>query len=410
MTAAFLRRRARGPAPIPALYLSAVQFVFLTCWTVYVIFLPGLLESVGIPRTRAPWILLTDQLLFAVFDVLMGFTADRAFRVYGRVAPWIIGLTAASCLAFLALPWISGDGNRGPATFVLLGAMFVWAVTSSALRSPAFAMLTRHVPAPRVPLVAGLALAGTGAAGALAPYLGLTLRGIDPRLPFALTSLSLFALTVGLVWAERSGRRTDSSSQKAGREQRPTPTTVSVWPALALVGAAALAYQVFFTLNAAPRYAQEASEDLLPWLIPVFQVGFSLAAATAGFLAARRGPMDLFAGGCLLAGAGAWAFALPGLAAALGGQLLAGLGWGAALAAAFGLARQLAGQRQPPANGTMTGLLFSMLALAAGARIAATIGGWGQEPAAELLLLLLPPLAWTAAGVTALAIQFKSGR
>ncbi len=35
---------AISAASTPAIYLGIVQFVFLTTWTVYAIFLPGLLE------------------------------------------------------------------------------------------------------------------------------------------------------------------------------------------------------------------------------------------------------------------------------------------------------------------------------------------------------------------------------
>lgn len=43
-----------------ALYLAVVQFLFVTTWTVYVIFLPKLLETAGIPKHYALWILIFD--------------------------------------------------------------------------------------------------------------------------------------------------------------------------------------------------------------------------------------------------------------------------------------------------------------------------------------------------------------
>lgn len=64
-----------GPAapPIPrgaAIYLAVVQFLFVTCWTIYVIFLPGLLEAAGLPRRYAIYMLILDQLVFMVMDVV----------------------------------------------------------------------------------------------------------------------------------------------------------------------------------------------------------------------------------------------------------------------------------------------------------------------------------------------------
>lgn len=37
-----------------ALYLAVIQFLFVTCWTLYVIFLPELLAGAGLSRSLAP--------------------------------------------------------------------------------------------------------------------------------------------------------------------------------------------------------------------------------------------------------------------------------------------------------------------------------------------------------------------
>ena len=56
----------------------------------------------------------------------------------------------------------------------------------------------------RIPCLASLALLGTGIAGALAPYLeAITLRDVDPRLPFAVASIVLVLTTLGMISAER---------------------------------------------------------------------------------------------------------------------------------------------------------------------------------------------------------------
>src|SRR5687768_6439003 len=70
-----------------ALYLGLVQFLFATTWTIYVIFLPQLLESVGIPRQYAAWILVLDQLIFSITDFLMGVLADRVRRMVAVIGP-----------------------------------------------------------------------------------------------------------------------------------------------------------------------------------------------------------------------------------------------------------------------------------------------------------------------------------
>ncbi|MGH8640956.1 MAG: hypothetical protein ACRET6_04555, partial [Burkholderiales bacterium] len=187
-----------------ALYLAVVQFLFVTCWTVYVIYLPGLLESAGLPRRYAPWILVLDQLVFMAMDVMTGMAADRTARLVGRLGPLIVGITAVSCVAFLLIPHASRWG--GWASIALLTLVLAWTATSSALRAPPWVLLSRYAAAPAVPWLNALSLTGLGIGAAAAPYLGIVLKDADPRLPFAVSSLALLATTAGLVWAERASR------------------------------------------------------------------------------------------------------------------------------------------------------------------------------------------------------------
>src|SRR5688572_363707 len=185
-----------------ALYLAVVQFLFVTCWTVYVVYLPGLLESAGLPRRYAPWILVFDQLVFMAMDVMTGMAADRTARLVGRLGPLIVGITAASCIAFLLIPHTARWG--GWASVALLTLVLIWTATSSALRAPPWVLLSRHAAAPSVPWLNALSLTGLGIGAAVAPYLGIVLKGVDPRLPFAVSSLALLATTAGLVRVERA--------------------------------------------------------------------------------------------------------------------------------------------------------------------------------------------------------------
>jgi MFS transporter len=374
----------------PALYLAVVQFFFLSCWTVYSAFLPGLLEAAGLSRSDAVWLLMADQLVFALCDVAAGFAADRAHRLYGRIGPAVIAATALSCLAFLLLPWLAGTGQAA----LFLVATGIWLVTSSALRAPVFAMLSRHAAKPQAPWLAGLALAGTAWASAVAPYLSMVLKQLDPRLPFAVASLALLAVSCGLVWAERAAGRS-----AAGGDDALPP---SLAPALLfpLIAVAALAFQASFSLNAAPRYLHDASPQDLPWLMPVFWFGFHFAVVGARLATQRFGAGRSFALGCLVGAAGALAASrLAGLPAAALGQLVAGAGWGLALAAAFGLVAECdkAGDRQA----SLTGLLFAMLALATFVRLAVIALGWAHSPHWTPLLTVFPLVAWPLAAAVA---------
>ena len=169
------------------LYLGVVQFFFAASWIVYVLFLPQLAAQAGIDKSAVPWILMADQLVFVFADYASGVAADRVSRTLGGIGGWVLAATLVSCAAFLALPYVAPGAS--PAIFLAL--TLIWAVTSSALRAPPLSLLGKHVAKPRQPLLLSLSLLGLGIANAISPYLGLQLRGVDPRIPFALSSAAL---------------------------------------------------------------------------------------------------------------------------------------------------------------------------------------------------------------------------
>src|ERR1700704_3893144 len=179
------------------LTIGIVQFFCATTWILYVVYLPQLAQRAGIDRQWVPWILVADQVIFAITDVATGFWIDRMRAGFARLGGWIMGIPLLSSAAFLALPFLDLTPS------LLVGAIVVWAITSSALRSPPWALLARHAAQPSVPWLAALVLAGSALAAALAPYLGIALRGVDPKVPFVLSTLTLLATVAGLVYAER---------------------------------------------------------------------------------------------------------------------------------------------------------------------------------------------------------------
>src|SRR4249920_2388586 len=174
-----------------ALYLAAVQFFFATTWTIYVLYLPQLAAQAGIDKRWVPWILVADQVVFAVMGVITGFWIDRVRAGLARYGGWILAVTVVSCVAFAFLPFVGS-------TLMLL-LLAVWAVTSSALRSPPWALLGRYAATPTLPWLSAIVLTGSALAAAIAPYLGLVLKGIDPKLPFLVSTLTLVAAVGGLV-------------------------------------------------------------------------------------------------------------------------------------------------------------------------------------------------------------------
>src|SRR6185436_16163855 len=100
-----------------AVYIGIVQFFFAVTWTVYVVYLPQLLDQAGIARSWLPWILAGDQLVFALVDIATGFWVDRVRRTLATLGGWILGVSALSCAAFIALPFVGGSAA------LLLGAI-----------------------------------------------------------------------------------------------------------------------------------------------------------------------------------------------------------------------------------------------------------------------------------------------
>jgi MFS family permease len=367
-----------------ALYLGVVQFFFATTWTIYVLYLPQLAAQAGIDKRWVPWILVADQAVFAVMDVVTGFWIDRVRAGLARFGGWILGITVVSSLGFVFLPFVGS-------TLMLL-CLAVWAVTSSALRSPPWALLGRYAATPSLPWLSALVLTGNALAAAAAPYLGIALRGVSPTLPFLLSTLTLVATVAGLVYIERRSVRSEAAGEEMSKED---PRRIALFFAALLF--LALGFQVHFSLNSAPQYLRFAAAAELPWLMPVFWVGFNVLMFPAAGVASRLGTMRTMAlagaVGALAALVAASADSLPALVAA---HFVAGGAWGAASVAAYSAAIAFG---RTGREGRFLGTLFAMLAVAAFARIAAVASGFALDPSFKVLLPWLPQTAWLLAAL-----------
>ena len=372
-------------------YMAVLQLFFVLCWVVYVIYLPNLAAAAGIAPGAVFLVLMLDQAIFTVCDFLTGIAADKVTRVLGRLGSWVVAATALSCAAFLVMPAIARLG--APA---LLLTIVVWTVTSSALRAPPLMLLGKYARKPSMPFLAALAMLGTGVAGALAPYLGVALKTVDPRLPFALASIVLMLVTLGMIAAERRLAAAPKPAPSAppvrsfGSMTRP-----AIVFALAMI-ALALGYQMHFALQSAPLFLRFSKAPQLQWLMPVFWIGFNISMFPAGLITNRLGGYRVMGGAALI---GALAIVGAHLAQGLGqmvvAQFLAGAAWGAILMSAFTVAFAIG---ENGGEGRMSGLLFSALALATLARMAVVATGFNADPALQSFLQWLPTACWGAAG------------
>ncbi len=386
-----------GTANRTGLYLAALQLVFTLGWTTYVIYLPKLAAEVGIAPSAVVLILMLDQAIFTVTDTAMGIAADKLTPYVGRLGLFVGLVTAISCAAFLALPFVAGSGAGAQGWFIAL--IVIWAVSSSALRAPPLTLLGKYRARPQVPFLAALAMLGYGVAGAISPYLGVVLREHDARLPFVISSAVLLLTALGLSRIECDAAQ-DTPPPKLEEAAKPLGRTSIIFIVATVV--LALGYQLHFAMNSAPFYLRFAKPDQLQWLMPVFWIGFNIAMFPASLIVKHRGGLIVMGAAGLF---GAAAIAAAEFAGSLNilivAQFLAGAAWGCMLMSAISAALAIG---STGAEGKVTGLVFSALALGTFARMAAVAGGLQKIPDYAPMLHWAPVACWSVAGAGLLVI------
>jgi MFS family permease len=397
MTTAKASVQTSASANRTGLYLAVLQLVFTLGWTTYVIYLPKLAAEVGIAPASVILILMLDQAIFTIADTAMGIAADKIVPFVGRLGVFVGVLTAISCAAFVALPFVAGAGHAAQGWFIAL--IVVWAITSSALRAPPLTLLGKYRAKPQVPFLAALVMLGYGVAGAISPYLGVVLREHDARLPFVISSIVLLAVALALSRVELDVAR-DTSPPTPAEAAKPLGLVPLVF--IVAMVALALGYQLHFAINSAPFYLRFAKPDQLQWLMPVFWIGFNIAMFPASLVVKHRGGLIVMGAAGLF---GALAIVIAEVAGSLdtliAAQFLAGAAWGCMLMSAVSAALAIG---STGAEGKVTGLVFSALALATFARMAAVAGGLQKLPDYAPLLHWAPVACWSVAGAALLVI------
>ena len=378
-------------------YLAVLQLVFTLGWTTYVIYLPKLAADVGIAPSAVILILMLDQAIFTITDTAMGIAADKIAPFVGRLGVFVGTLTAASCAAFVALPFVAGTGPNAQTWFIVL--IVIWVITSSALRAPPLTLLAKHRAKPAIPFLSALAMLGYGLAGAVSPYLGVVLRNEDPRLPFVISGVVLLITALALSRIER-GLAQQSSPNKPIEGAKPLGKVPVIFIVSMII--LALGYQLHFSLNSAPFFLRFAKPDDLQWLLPVFWIGFNVAMFPASVIVKHRGGLIVMgAAGLLGALAVVGAELAGGLNILIVSQFIAGAAWGCMLMSAISAALAVG---DSGAEGKVVGLVFSALALATFARMAAVAGGLQKLPEYAPLLRWAPVACWSVAGAGLLVI------
>ena len=378
-------------------YLAILQLVFTLGWTTYVIYLPKMAAQVGIAPTTVILILMLDQAIFTLTDTAMGIAADKIAPLVGRLGKFVGVLTALSCAAFVALPFVAGTGPGAQVWFIVL--IVIWAATSSALRAPPLTLLGKHRAKSSVPFLAALAMLGYGVAGAVSPYLGVVLRNHDPRIPFVISSVVLLITALALSKVER-GLAQENFAPEPREAAKPLGTVPMIFIAAMIL--LSLGYQLHFSINSAPFYQRFAQPGDLQWLLPVFWIGFNIAMFPASIVTKRRGGLIVMGAAGLLGAVAVLGAEVAGnLNMLIATQFVAGAAWGCMLMSAVSAALAIGDHG---AEGKVVGLVFSALALATFARMAAVAGGLQKLPEYAPLLQWAPVACWSVAGAGLLVL------
>jgi hypothetical protein len=320
-------------------------------------------------------------------DLALGVAADRVGAQARRLGPWIAAVSAVSCLTFVCLPFtpLAGDAGAG----MLLAAILIWSATSSALRAPLMALLGKHSHGAQTTWLTNLALLGLGLAGAVAPALTAKLRGLDPRLPFALAGIGLLVATAAMG---RIGAALEQGAPAAAAPPAATRLGPAFFAAFALL---TLGFQVHAFINSAPAFLRFAAPPMLDALLSAFWIGFNLLILPAAWLIRRSSAPAVVAVG---AAAGAASLAAlgsaPNLTVLTALQLGAGGGWALVLAGGIGAAIEAG---RTGREGGTSGAVFALLALGAAVRLGFVAAEFHKAPDLAPLLGWLPALCWALA-------------
>lgn len=338
------------------LALGSVQFFFTLGWTVYVIYLPELLKGAGIASSWLPWLLMADQLIFALMDIAFGIVADRMADGYRKLARLLLWLTTLAAGAFLLLPMLAGISSS-----LLLAVLSIWVISASVVRAPTLVLLAKRAKAAQQGRLVVCYAGGVALASALSPFLGLWLKGADPRLPFALSALALLAAVYVLL--RFSGKPPAQPESDVAQ-----PISFSAYlPLLLVLGLASFAFQMHAFVNAGPLYLAHVAKESLPWLMPLLWFGFFAALLAVGALVKRLGALPVAAVGILLTALASYAsVTVNTLELLIFMQLLAGVGWALAFS---GLMEQAATDATRGAEGVFMGGFFAVTAISSFARI-----------------------------------------
>ncbi|MBD2328801.1 MFS transporter [Alkalinema sp. FACHB-956] len=173
--------------------LAAVQGAITLTWVIYNLYVPNLLEQVGLPKIVGLYLLAFENFLAIGLEPLMGSLSDRQRTWLGVRFPFVFLGMIAAAVCFIAIPaW----AFLGSATTVLQWlvpiGLLAWAIAMAIFRSPVLGLLGQYAMTSGLPQAASiLTLAGLISGLFTLPAYRKILLNLGPLGAFGLGSLSL---------------------------------------------------------------------------------------------------------------------------------------------------------------------------------------------------------------------------
>jgi len=179
--------------------VAGVQAAITLGWVLYALYLPQLLESLGLAAEWAATLLLIEHGLEMVIEPVVGRMSDRAQRNLGTRYPWIVAGALAAATCFIGFPLVVLWGGVAP--WLLIVVALAWASAMAVFRSPVMSLLATAAPPLQLPLAAAALTLAQQVIGALRfTAFGLILS-LGPGFAFTLGSVVLLGAIAFLRWA-----------------------------------------------------------------------------------------------------------------------------------------------------------------------------------------------------------------
>jgi len=170
----------------------------------------------------------------------------------------------------------------------------------------------------------------------------------------------------------------------------------------------AVGFQIHFAVNSAPAFVRNGGGPYIEHLMPVFWIGFNLLMLPATILVKRYDAVVIMLFSALVGTVALYvAGTATGIETLVAAQFVAGGAWGTVLMGAFTAALALG---RTGREGKVTGILFSVLAIAAFTRIYFATMVAPAQPQLTPSLWLVPVVAWSLATLVLAGLAAGPGR